>query len=176
MAGARLVTIRPRRVGGLIGLLLALSVPWWPTIVVGQATVPPPAFFAVLSVVALVLLWAVSRWGLRLLALVSVLVVGLGLAFNALTTTTTVLPEQGPQGCRVVVTEISFLMGGRGSIGTVANSIGIVNEQVPYQSDDGGRPFTEADYTLVWEGRTAHVVAPGSRGAPAWPSTHTITC
>jgi len=168
-----------RRLPGVLCLILAATTWMWPiVIVVGDHVVSPLHLFIVLSGASLLLLWGACNWGGRALVVVVVVMSGIVVWFNDGIQAGTVLPEKGPDGCRIVVVERSFLFAGGGDIGTISTPLGIVNTQSRYESDDGARPFTWArsHYTLAWEGRTAHVHAPGDRNDGAWPADHTLRC
>lgn len=60
-----------------------------------------------------------------------------------------VLNPYGPDGCRVVARESSFLMGGSGEAYAV-NAFGIGRRVGQWSVDNGGRPIEAGSYTMKW--------------------------
>ena len=110
---------------GVLCLILAATVWMWPfVLVVGDHVLSPLQLFIVLAGASLGLLWRACNWGVRVLVVVVVLMAGLVVWLNDETQAGTVLPEKGPDGCRVVVVERSFLFAGGGAIGTISTPLG----------------------------------------------------
>jgi hypothetical protein len=85
------------------------------------------------------------------------------------------LEPSGSHGCRVVVHETSFLMGGSGTLYAV-DRWGLGRETGRYTSDDGSHPFTESGYDLTWHRDSATVTFDLDPANPAWPSPQTVRC
>ncbi|MFC6355639.1 hypothetical protein [Luethyella okanaganae] len=83
----------------------------------------------------------------------------------------TVLPGQSDGGCRIVVSEWSFLLAGGGSAGIVQPGSVMVQWTRDYTADDGQTPFSRGRYTLEWHDRTADLVLHGDGTDPVWWTT-----
>ena len=112
---------------------------------------------------------------------VGLLVVGAGVAtafswaFDSGSTSVVVNPSSAG-GCRLVVQEQSFLMGGSGAV-FVLPAHGVVARRVSrYSTDDGYRPVEAGSFTLTWAGERGHLEVLGSGVDPVWPRNHEVDC
>ena len=102
------------------------------------------------------LTWVVSRTGRPrpanrvLISLLCLTLVGLHALWSLAMTTYTVLDPAGPDGCRVVVRESTFLLSGDGSAGVVGRHGGPVRLTGSYKVNDGGTPVRDGSYELTW--------------------------
>lgn len=138
----------------LVSMAAAVS-PLWPPLVIGDVVAPGWQIFLVLAVAAFVLVnRAAARTTRRAhgeVALALVLVVpAMTAGLNAISVKDHLLPCIGPDGCRVVVREWSFLVTGGGSVGTVDTLDGFAPTQWRYETDDGGEPVAEGYSSLTW--------------------------
>ncbi|MEU9125261.1 hypothetical protein AB0C96_36420 [Streptomyces sp. NPDC048506] len=86
-----------------------------------------------------------------------------------------ILEPQGPDGCRAVTREVSFLFAGSGDVYAVGAS-GIGWRTSSWTADDGGRPIATGSYTLHWGLGGGVLTVSGSAGNPVWPSLHDVDC
>jgi hypothetical protein len=116
-------------------------------------------------------------------ALVSLLhrlvVFGVGLssltgALGDLSATYHVLEPAGPNGCRAVVREYSFLFAGSGAVYAVGPS-GIGTRTSTWTTDDGYEPVADGSYQLRWEAGSGTLRLMGGID-PVWPALHEVTC
>jgi hypothetical protein len=117
-----------------------------------------------------------GAWALRLMVLVAGtggLLGALGdLGFDA---TYQVLEPQGPDGCRAVVRETSFLMSGGGEVFAVSG-VGIGWRMSDWTADDGYRPIAAGSYTFQWGADSGILAIGGSATDPVWPGIHEVSC
>lgn len=85
------------------------------------------------------------------------------------------LKPSGPDGCRVVAKESSFLFAGSGEAATVGR-FGIVLWEASWTADDGVTPLANSQYNLSWNGDGATLELVGDSVNPIWPGTHGLTC
>ena len=112
-------------------------------------------------------------WLMTLLTVVAA--VGSGLdAVGDVGATYHVLTPTGPDGCRAVVREVSFLLAGRGDVYAVGAS-GIGRRLSSWTADDGYRPIASGTYTLRWATGGVLTVS-GRSGDPVWPALHEGPC
>ncbi|MWB98741.1 hypothetical protein [Agromyces seonyuensis] len=78
------------------------------------------------------------------------------------------LPERSDAGCRIVVREHSFLLGGGGSVGIVQPGSVVIDWVRDYAADDGYTPFAAGTYSLEWDGAQADLQIHGTTGMPVW--------
>lgn len=136
-------------------VIAAATTPLWPPLVVGDHAVPGFVAFLAAAVGACVVAaaraptWASKTRRVALTAL-GLTLPGAVVGFQAMTTTSYVLPQHGPDGCRVVAVESAFLTGGRGQLGTIIAPIGFAPIQLEYTVDDGYTPIAHESYTLSW--------------------------
>ncbi|GAA2498278.1 hypothetical protein [Terrabacter carboxydivorans] len=89
---------------------------------------------------------------------------------------TSVVDPSSAGGCRVVVQEQSFLMGGSGAV-FVLPAHGVVARRVSrYSTDDGYRPVEAGSSALTWTGERGHLEVLGSGADPVWPRNHEVDC
>lgn len=132
-----------RTTAGLAGAAVCLWSVVWPPFVVANWAAPgwaTTAFVSALTVAA-ALRWRQARPLVAACALLSLA----ASAFLAVGARPMVLQPAGPQGCRVVVVESAFVMGGNGAIGTIAHRVGFARLQNHYMADDGARPFSTGE-------------------------------
>lgn len=155
-----------RTTAGLAGAAVCLWSVVWPPFVVANWAAPGWATTAFVSALAVA---AALRWRLArpLVAACAVLSLAAS-AFLAVGTRNLVLQPAGPQGCRVVVVESAFLMGGGGDIGTIGHRVGFAHLQNQYVADDGGRPFSTGNFNLTWRGDQPEVMPHGTPGDPVY--------
>ena len=111
---------------------------------------------------------------------VALLVVGAGAAaafswaFDS--GSTAVLEPASANGCRVVVAEHSFLMGGSGAVYALPAGGFVARRVSRYSTDDGYRPVESGLYALIWAGERGHLrclvrgSTPCGRGATRSPA------
>lgn len=87
-----------------------------------------------------------------------------------------VLDPAGPEGCRVVVVQHSFLLLGSGSIHVLDPGEHITHKVGSWIADDGYRPFDFGTWSLKWQGSEAELVTRGERNMPVWPEQHELFC
>ncbi|WP_395398562.1 hypothetical protein ACHMXB_12115 [Arthrobacter sp. UC242_113] len=116
-------------------------------------------------------------------ALVSLLhrlvVFGVGLsslagALGDLSATYHVLEPAGPNGCRAVAREYSFLFAGSGAVYAVG-PIGIGTRVSTWTTDDGYEPVADGSYQLRWEAGSGTLRLMGGID-PVWPALHDVRC
>ncbi|MBT2547255.1 hypothetical protein [Arthrobacter sp. ISL-65] len=116
-------------------------------------------------------------------ALISLLyrlvVFGVGLssltgALGDLSATYHVLEPEGPNGCRAVAREYSFLFAGSGQVYAVGRS-GIGTRVSSWTTDDGYEPIADGSYRLRWEADGGILRLMGGID-PVWPALHGVTC
>lgn len=86
------------------------------------------------------------------------------------------LEPSGPDGCRVVAKETSFLFAGSGEATTVGRFGGVVLWQSSWTADDGVTPLAYDDYRLTWSDDEATLELVGDGVNPVWPGTHSLAC
>jgi hypothetical protein len=92
------------------------------------------------------------------------------------TSVAVVLEPASAAGCRVVVQEHSFLMGGRGAVFALPAD-GLVAPRVSrYSMDDGYRPVDAGSFSVTWTGERGYLEVSGSGVDPVWPRVHEIDC
>ncbi len=67
------------------------------------------------------------------------------------------LRPAGPGGCTLVVRETSFLSTGSAQVYRLGRGDLLGPRVASYESEDGGSPFRDRDYELVWTGRAADI-------------------
>lgn len=87
-----------------------------------------------------------------------------------------VLAPPGPDGCRVVVEERSFLMAGGGRVHVLPPYAVLTREVGRYDADDGYRPFTAGSWSLTWRDEAATLHLSGGGTDPVWPSEQQVSC
>ncbi|GGT30322.1 MULTISPECIES: hypothetical protein [Streptomyces] len=114
------------------------------------------------------------RAAFALPALVAVAGVGLGGAGD-LGAEYRVLDPAGPDGCRALVRENSFLVIGDGSVYAV-NGVGFALPSSSWVADDNARPIAAGQYELTWGERAGVLVLHGRGGDPVMPALHGVDC
>jgi hypothetical protein len=120
-----------------------------------------------------------ARSGRRLAVVLLVVGAGAGAAFSwALDSgsTSAVLAPARANGCRVVVEEHSFLMGGSGSVFVLPAGAVVARRVSRYSTDDGYRPVEAGSFALSWAGERGHLEVSGSGFDPVWPRSHEVVC
>ncbi|QLQ38963.1 hypothetical protein [Micromonospora robiginosa] len=115
-----------------------------------------------------------TRRALVLLTVVAWAGTGLGL-LGDLPATYRVLEPGGPDGCRAVARQRSFLFAGSGQVYAVPAS-GIGWQVSSWTADDGGKPITDHAYKLRWSDDGGLLLLRGSGGQPVWPGMHEVDC
>ncbi|PNH85260.1 hypothetical protein CXZ05_07020 [Arthrobacter sp. AFG20] len=95
-------------------------------------------------------------------------------ALGDLSATYHVLEPAGPNGCRAVVREYSFLFAGSGAVYAVG-PIGIGTRASTWTTDDGYEPVADGSYQLRWEAGSGTLRLMGGID-PVWPRAHEVTC
>ena len=90
--------------------------------------------------------------------------------------TSAVLAPASANGCRVVVEEHSFLMGGSGSVFVLPAGALVARRVSRYSTDDGYRPVEAGSFALSWAGERGHLEVSGSGFDPVWPRNHEVVC
>ncbi|MET7285582.1 hypothetical protein [Streptomyces sp. NPDC005573] len=109
---------------------------------------------------------------------VLILLIGLGVLIEALDDLGAdyyVQGPYGPDGCRVVVRETSFLMSGRGDV-YAAGFTGFGAHVGDWTADDGYRPWASGTYDLHWGPDGGSLLIEGDATDPVWSHVDTITC
>lgn len=86
-----------------------------------------------------------------------------------------VLDPAGPDGCRAVVRENSFLVIGDGTVYAV-NGAGFAFPGSTWIADDGTRPIAAGQYDLSWGERSGVLKLHGREGDPVMPALHGVDC
>lgn len=87
-----------------------------------------------------------------------------------------VLDPAGPDGCRVVVEQKSFLLLGSGEIHVLNPGEHRTHKVGYWGADDGYRPFDFDTWSLEWKGRQAELVIRGDVNMPVSPERHELSC
>ncbi|WP_307104694.1 hypothetical protein [Arthrobacter globiformis] len=161
-------------------------------VVIAGGVLPGWAISAILLVASLALLLisrraaggaAGGRGGTRqnapstLLHRLVVFAVGVSSAAGALgdmSATYHVLEPAGPNGCRAVAREYSFLFAGSGAVYAVGLS-GIGTRVSSWTTDDGYEPIAGGSYQMSWDSDSGSLALLGGRD-PVWPSVHGVEC
>jgi hypothetical protein len=120
-----------------------------------------------------------ARSGRRLAVVLLVVGAGAGAAVSwALDSgsTSAVLAPASASGCRVVVQEHAFLMGGSGSVFVLPAGAVVARRVSRYSTDDGYRPVEAGSFALSWAGERGHLEVSGSGFDPVWPRSHEVVC
>ncbi|MEV0006317.1 hypothetical protein AB0H28_29110 [Micromonospora sp. NPDC050980] len=115
-----------------------------------------------------------TRRALTLLTVLAWLGTGLGAAAD-LPATYRVLEPGGPDGCRAVARQTSFLFAGGGEVYAVP-ATGIGWQVSTWTADDGGTPITDHEYELKWSDDGGSLILHGDVGQPVWPALHAVGC
>ncbi|MCZ7440191.1 hypothetical protein O7598_27570 [Micromonospora sp. WMMC241] len=115
-----------------------------------------------------------TRRVLVLLTVLAWLGTGLGL-LDDLSATYRVLEPSGPDGCRAVARQTSFLFAGGGEVYAVP-ATGIGWQVSTWTADDGGTPITDHAYELRWSDDGGSLILHGDVGQPVWPALHEVDC
>lgn len=107
-----------------------------------------------------------------LVSTVALLVIGLAAAV----TSYHVLQPAGPQGCRIVVAEDTFLLLGSGRVFVLPAGSHRPRQVTTFSTDDGYRPISLNTYRLSWDGPTASLSLWGSASAPVSYEQVPLTC
>ncbi|MEU9034346.1 hypothetical protein AB0D45_05455 [Streptomyces sp. NPDC048352] len=86
-----------------------------------------------------------------------------------------VLEPAGPDGCRAVVRETAFLMGGSGDL-YAAKGMGLAFRSSSWMTDDGIRPVAAGQYELRWGPDDGALTLHGREGDPVQPALHEVDC
>ncbi|MFE1554712.1 hypothetical protein ACFW6V_06925 [Streptomyces sp. NPDC058734] len=86
-----------------------------------------------------------------------------------------VLEPAGPDGCRAVVRENSFLVMGDGSVYAV-KGFGFALPVSSWIADDNMRPVAAGRYELEWGERSGVLTLHGREGDPVMPALHGVDC
>lgn len=108
------------------------------------------------------------------LAVFAVGVSSLAGALGDLSATYHVLEPAGPNGCRAVAREYSFLFAGSGQVYAVGPS-GIGSRVSSWTTDDGYEPIAGGSYSLRWGSGSGSLALMGGMD-PVWPSGHEVRC
>ena len=112
---------------------------------------------------------------LRAVAVVALSLICVGSALFDVSARYSVLDPSSDEGCRAVVREDSFLLGGNGNV-YVARPFGFIATQAgSWRTDDGYRPVAAGAYAVKWKGNSGLLLLRYG-GDPVWPSLHTIDC
>ncbi|MDQ0620060.1 hypothetical protein [Arthrobacter globiformis] len=95
-------------------------------------------------------------------------------AMGDLSATYHVLEPEGPNGCRPVAREYSFLFAGSGEVYAVGRG-GIGSRVSSWTADDGYEPIADGSYRLRWEADSGILRLMGGID-PVWPAMHEVTC
>ena len=95
-------------------------------------------------------------------------------ALGDLSATYHVLEPSGPNGCRAVAREYSFLFAGRGAVYAVGLS-GIGTRVSSWTTDDGYEPIADGSYQMHWDSDSGSLALLGGRD-PVWPAVHGVEC
>ncbi|SHG24758.1 hypothetical protein [Streptoalloteichus hindustanus] len=117
---------------------------------------------------------ALSPWIIVPLSLVAVVGSVIG-GLRDLSSHYYLLPSESAGGCRVLVRETAFLLGGRGDV-YVVEPFGLGRKVSSWTADDGYRPFTSGTFELRWSGDDGVLRISGRRGDPVWPGLHDVDC
>ena len=90
------------------------------------------------------------------------------LSLGAAITTYHVLSPRGPDGCRIVVAEDTFLLLGSGRVFVLPAAAHQAHQIAQFTTDDGYRPVSLGTYRLTWTGSTADLALWGDAGAPVF--------
>ncbi|MCX5376213.1 hypothetical protein [Streptomyces sp. NBC_00091] len=116
-----------------------------------------------------------ARWAaLALPTGAAVLGIGLG-GLGDLGADYRVLEPAGPDGCRAVVRETSFLKAGSGELYAV-KGVGLAFKSSSWIVDDGGRPIAAGLYELTWGHEDGALDIHGRAGDPVMPALHGVDC
>ncbi len=186
-----------RRASAICGLsaILLIALGWSGLILmVGGFILPPWILGAVLSGVSVVLARIGRKTRIDLKdqdqptarswerffsrALIALSIAGSVLAFlgdAVYSATYTNLEPVGPDGCRAVVRETSFLMLGEGHVYAV-HPWGVGWLTGSWTADDGVRPIEDGSYRLSWSVGGGSLLLQGNGGNPVWPGLHEVSC
>ncbi|WP_314194997.1 hypothetical protein [uncultured Arthrobacter sp.] len=95
-------------------------------------------------------------------------------ALGDLSATYHVLEPAGPNGCRAVGREYSFLFAGSGAVYAVGLS-GIGTRVSSWTTDDGYEPIADGSYQMHWDSNSGSLALLGGRD-PVWPAVHGVEC
>ena len=95
-------------------------------------------------------------------------------ALGDLSATYHVLEPVGPNGCRAVAREYSFLFAGSGQVYAV-DPTGVGTRVSSWTTDDGYEPIADGSYTLRWDSGGGILRLMGGID-PVWPALHEVTC
>lgn len=90
------------------------------------------------------------------------------LSLGAAITTYHVLSPRGPDGCRIVVAEDTFLLLGSGRVFVLPAGAHQARQVAQFTTDDGYRPVSLGTYRLTWTGSEADLALWGDAGAPVF--------
>lgn len=165
--------------GGMVLVVAGQVLPTW--LVSGTLLVAPLVITPVWHGVDRWLRWpddvgrsARTRLALTLLTVVAWLGTALGLVDDH-SATYRVLEPSGPDGCRAVARQTSFLFAGGGEVYAVP-ATGIGWQVSTWTADDGGTPVTAHAYELKWRDDGGVLILHGSVGQPVWPALHEVDC
>ena len=103
-----------------------------------------------------------------LTVLVVAAVASVPVSLGAAVTTYHVLAPRGPDGCRVVVAEDTFLLLGSGRVFVLPAGARRARQVAQFSTDDGYRPVSLGTYRLTWTGSTADLALWGDEGSPVF--------
>lgn len=87
-----------------------------------------------------------------------------------------VLQPAGPQGCRIVVAEDTFLLLGSGRVFVLPAGSHRPQQVATFDTDDGYRPISLNTYRLTWDGPSANLALWGTEAAPVFYDPVPLTC
>lgn len=97
-------------------------------------------------------------------------------AFLDLPATYHVLDPRGPDGCKAVVREASFLLGGNGDVYAVGRTGIALWPSGSWMADDGYQPIASGTYELTWGVGGGVLMVHGRQGDPVMPALHDVDC
>ncbi|KRE62088.1 hypothetical protein [Nostocoides sp. Soil756] len=119
--------------------------------------------------------WPRPRTRLVLLTVAAIGATGLAL-LGDVPASYRVLAPPGPDGCRVVVEERSFLLAGGGTVHVLPPYAVLTRPVGRYDADDGYRPFAAGSWSLTWRDETATLHLSGGGADPVWPRDQQVSC
>ncbi|WDZ85386.1 hypothetical protein [Micromonospora cathayae] len=165
-------------IAGWSGLLVVVAgqvVPGW---ALAGAVLVVPVVVRLIRAKAPVTDGTGPSWVRTLLSTLATTVTALGVLLGAAADTAAtyhVLEPAGPDGCRAVVREVSFLFAGSGDVYAVG-SLGVGRRMGSWTADDGYQPIASGTYRLEWHADGGLLTVGGRNTDPVMSDIGTITC